>query len=84
MPLDHEKVKIKDLSEGENLSKTPEDGRLDTPPLKERSTLLIEMTKEINMGTTNNPKVIHFAASLSLEEKDEFVRFFLERQINFA
>ena len=44
----------------------------------------MEMTEEINLGTPNNPKIIHFAASLSLEEKDEFSRFFLERQINFA
>ena len=78
-PLDHEKEKIKDISEGENLSEAPKDGRLDTPPFKEISALLIEMTKEINLGTPNNPKVIHFAASLSPEEKDEFVRFFLER-----
>ena len=62
----------------------PKDGRLDIPPLKERSALLLEMTEEINLGTPNNPKVIHFAASLSPEEKDEFIRFFLERRINFA
>jgi hypothetical protein len=52
---------------------------LDIPPLKERSTLLVEMIEEINLGTPNNPKIIHFAASISPQERDEFVKFFLER-----
>lgn len=82
--LDHEKVNIKDVFEGENLSEALEDRRLDIPPLKERSALLVEMIEEINLGTPNNPKVIHFAVSLSPEEKDEFIRFFLDWQINFA
>ena len=43
-PLDCKKVKIKDVFEGENLFEVPKDGILDTPPLKERSTLPIEMT----------------------------------------
>lgn len=77
-PLDHEKVKTKGIFEGENLSEAPEDGRLDIPPPKEKSDLLIEMTEEVNLGVPDNPKIIHFAASLSPEEKDEFVIFFLE------
>ena len=78
MPLDYEKVKTKDISKGENLSKAPKDGRLDIPPLREKLALLVEMIEEINLGIPDNPKIIHFAASLSKEEKDEFVRFFLE------
>ena len=35
VPLDQEKVKIKDVSKGENLFKASEDGRLDIPPLRE-------------------------------------------------
>ena len=77
--IDHEKLKIKNVFEGENISKTPTDGRFDIPPLKERSKLLLEMIEESNLGTPNNPKIIHFAASLRSEENDEFVRFFLER-----
>lgn len=84
VPLNHEKVKIKGISEGENLSKAPKDGRLDIPPPREKSTFLIEMTKEINLGVPNNPKIIHFVASLSQEEKHKFVKFFLEKQIKFA
>ena len=42
------------------------------------------MIEEINLGILDNPKIIHFAASLSKEEKYEFVKFFLERKINFS
>lgn len=42
------------------------------------------MIEEINMGTPNNPKIIHFVASLSPKEKYEIVKFFLERQIKFT
>ena len=70
------------LSKIENLFEAP-DGRLDIPSLKEMSALLLEMKEEINMGTPNSSKIIHFSTSLSLEEIDEFVRFFLERKINF-
>ena len=79
VPLDCKKVKTKDVFEGENLSEAPKDGRLEITPLKEWLALLVEMTKEINLGIPNNPKIIHFVTSLSKEEKDEFVRFFWER-----
>lgn len=78
-PLDHEKVKKKDVSNSENLFEAPEDRRLYVPPLKEISISLVEMIEEINLGTPNNPKIIHFAASLSKYDKDEFVGLFLER-----
>lgn len=82
---DHEKVKIKDVPTGENLSKVPKGGRLDIPlSSQDKSTLLVEMTEEINLGTPDNPKVIHFAASLLKQEKIDFVNFFLEKKINFA
>lgn len=46
--------------------------------------LLVKMIEEINLGTPKNPKIIHFVASLSNVEKDDFFRFFLERHINFV
>ena len=74
----------KDVFEGENLFEAPKDGMLDIPSLREKSTFLIEMIEEINLRTPKNPKIIHFATSLSKDKKHEFVRFFLERQINFS
>ena len=59
-------------------------GILDIPPIREMSTLLVKMIEEINLGIPDNPKIIHFAASLSKEKKDEFVKLFLERHINFS
>ena len=56
MPLAHEKVKIKDVSKGENLSEVPKDGRLDTPLLKERLALVLEMIEEINLGNLTTPR----------------------------
>lgn len=82
---DHTKVKIKDVPAGENLSEAPKGGRVDIPlSIQDKSTLLVEMTEEINLGTPDNPKVIHFAASLSQQEKIDFVNFFLEKKISFA
>lgn len=63
-PLDLEKIKINDVSNGKNLSEVPGDGRFDVPPLKEKLVFLIAIIVEINFGTSNNPKIIHFAASL--------------------
>ncbi|GLJ30928.1 hypothetical protein SUGI_0616090 [Cryptomeria japonica] len=81
----HTKVKIKDVPTGENLSEAPKGGRVDIPlSIQDKSTLLVEMTKEINLGTPDNPKVIHFAASLSKQEKIDFINFFLEKKISFA
>lgn len=46
-------VKIKDMSEGENLSKEPEDGKIDIlhDHFQERSSMLIDPTQLINLGT---------------------------------
>ena len=50
--LEPKKVKIKDISEGENLSKTPEDQILDalSSHFQERSSILIEPTQLVNLG----------------------------------
>jgi len=84
-PLNHEKLKIKDISKGENLFEVPKDGGLDSLPIdREKSTLLIEGSKEVNLGTKDNPRIIQFAASLTIEEKPKFTTLFSERQANFA
>lgn len=84
--LDHKKVKIKDASDGENLFKAPNDGRLDTllEHFHEQSPILIEPTQSINIGITEAVKNIHLAESLTEEESSAFIIFFKEHQINFA
>ncbi|MFA1657821.1 hypothetical protein ACDX31_27220, partial [Klebsiella quasipneumoniae] len=79
-------VKIKDVSKGENLSEAPEDEIFDALPshFQERSSVLIEPTQAINLGTEEHPHMIHLAQSLSPEEKEEFIAFFREKKINFA
>ena len=64
----------------------PNDGILDTLPnySEERSSILIEPTKKVNIGTTKNPKIIHLVESLSCIEKEEFIQFLKERKVNFA
>ena len=80
------KVKTKDVSTGENLSEAPEDEIFDALPshFQERSSVLIEPTQAINLGTEEHPDMIHLAQSLSPEEKEEFIAFFQEKKINFA
>ena len=46
--------------------------------------MLIEPTQPINLGTKEHPHMIHLAQSLSPEEKEEFIKFFQEKKINFA
>ena len=60
-------VKIKDVSKGENLSKVLEDEILDTLPshFQEISSVLIEPTQPVNLGTEAKPQIIHLAQSLS-------------------
>ena len=85
--LDSKKVKIKDVSKGENLFEAPEDGRLDTLPLAlyhEKSSMLVEKTIPANLGTEEQPKIIHLAESLTPEERIEHIQFYKERQVNFA
>lgn len=84
--LDHKIVKRKDISNNENLSEVLVDERLDTLPehYQERSPILIEPTQSINIGTTEIAKTLHLAASLIDQEKPSFIRFFEEKQINFA
>ena len=79
-------VKIKDVSEGENLSEAPKDEILDTLPIyfQERSSVLVEPTQPVNLGTEAAPQIIHLAQSLSAEEKEEFTKFFQSKKINFA
>lgn len=51
--VETKRVKTKDVSNGENLSKVLEDGRFDILPFitnHERSSILIEETKEVSLG----------------------------------
>lgn len=80
--LDPKIAKIKDESNGENLSEAPEDGRFGILPFstnQERTSILVEETKEINLGTAKNPHIIHLAASLTPTEDPSFVEFFQQR-----
>lgn len=65
------KVKIKDVSEGENLSEVPKDEIFDVllSHLQDRSLVLIEPTQSINLGTIEEPQLVHVTQSLSEEEK---------------
>lgn len=69
--LDQSKEKLNDVSNGENLFEVPKDGRIDTLPeyFQERSIILIEPIKVVNIGTPESPKIIHPVASLSRQER---------------
>lgn len=86
LTLDQEKVKRKDVSDGENLFDAPEDGRFDTliGYFQERSSILIEQIEAVNIGTPDHTKILHLATSLSEQEKHNYMAFFNERQVNFA
>ena len=61
------KVKIKNVSKGENLSEVPKDEILDCLPsyFQDRSSVLIEPTQAVNLGMDEAPKMVHLAQSLS-------------------
>lgn len=85
--FDPTKVKIKSVSNGENLSEASEDERFDILPAstqQERSTIIIEETKEYNVGTLETPHHLHLASLLTPEEQPKFIEFFQKRQINFT
>lgn len=85
--LDPKAVKIKDVSNDENLLEVPKDGKFDILPFntnKKRSSILVEETKEINLGITNNPHMIHLSASLTPKKDPSSAKFFQQRQIKFA
>ena len=71
------KVKIKDISNGENLSKAPKDEVLDSLPsyFQDRSLVLIEPTQAINLGTDEAPQMLHLAQSLSSQTKEAYTKF---------
>lgn len=84
--LDLEKVKIKNMSNGENLSEAPKDGIFETflEYYHERSSVLLEPTQFINIGTTKKEKTLHLATSMTEQENSEFVKFFEDISINFT
>lgn len=77
---DPKKVKRKDVSEGENLSEAPKDGRLDILPAsyEENSSMLVEETIKTNIGTEEVPHNIFLAQSLTTSERSKFISFFTE------
>jgi len=80
---DHKTVKRKDVSEGENPTVAPDDGMLDTLPsdmYQERSQIVVEPIEPVNIGTEEQPKIIHFAKSLTPPEKTRFVPFFKKKR----
>lgn len=84
--LDQKEKEIKDVSKGENPIEALKEGSLDALPehYEDRSPILIEPIEKIKIGSETEPKIIHLAASLSDEERKEFIKNFKEKQINFA
>jgi len=83
----HKTVKRKDASDGENPTVAPDDGMLDTLPsdmYQERSQIVVEPIEPMNIGTEEQPKIIHFAKSLTPPEKTRFVPFFKKKRGSFA
>lgn len=78
--------KKNNVFDGENLLEAPEDGKFDIFPayFLERFAILIEPTEAVNIDTSKDPKILHFAASLSERERKEYMEFFKQRQINFV
>lgn len=72
------KVKIKEVSNGENLLKVPKDEKFDIllENFQERSIVLIESTQPINIGTVKAPQMVHIAQYLLEEENQQFIDFF--------
>lgn len=83
---DYEKGKKKDVSQGENLSQAPKDGGFNLPIIEyqEKSTILVEDSKPINVGTTKAPKVTYHATSLDPKERFNLLEFICERKIKFT
>lgn len=74
-----EKVKRKDVFEGENLSEAPKDGRLNIFPMasyEEKSSMFVEETIKTNIGTEEITHNIFLAQSLTEKERLEFISFF--------
>ena len=61
------KVKRRDVSKSKNLYKAPKDEVLDHLPsyFQDRSSMLIEPTQVVNLGTNEAPQMVHLAQSLS-------------------
>lgn len=80
------KEKIKDVPKGENLSEALEGEILDILPshFKERSSILIEPTQLVNIGSQEIPHIIHVAQSLSTEELKYFTHLFSEKEDQFC
>ena len=77
------KSKNKDISNGENLFEAPANEVLGSLPsyFQDRSSVLIEPTQLINLGSEESPKIIHVAQSLSAEEKEQFNFLRIKRSI---
>lgn len=72
MLLDCEKVKIKDISNNENLFEVLENEGFNLPIIskhQDKSTVLLEDSEKINVGTTNTPKITFYATSLTPKQK---------------
>lgn len=84
--LDQSKDKIKGISKGENLFEALVDGIFDTisKHFQERSAILIETIEAVNIGTQENPKILHPATSLLGQERKDYNDFFKRRKINFT
>ena len=70
-------VKGKDVFKGENLFEEPEDEVLYPLPsyFQDRSSVLIEPTQVVNLGTDEAPQMVHLAQSLSSQEKQSYTKF---------
>ena len=80
------KVKRKDVSEGENLFEALENEVLSCLPsyFQDRSLVIIEPTQVVNLGMDEALQMVHLAQSLSSQEKEAYTMFLQEKKINFA
>lgn len=88
-PLDdsQNELKIKDVSDSENLSKTPKDGYFILPTQDHRppiSLVLIEETRPVNISLTEEPHITYIATSLSPEQVDLLIEIIHENIGHFS
>lgn len=87
--LDNSKIeiKIKDVSNGENLSEVLEDGDFILPPQEHRhpiSSVLIEETQPVNISLTKIPHITYIIASLPPQQVDLLIKVLHESVGHFA
>lgn len=85
--MDPKKVKIKDVSNGENLFEAPEDEGFNLPLSalhREQPAILAKKCTSVNLGTNDKPQITYYAKSLQEGEPKILGAFLTHRKKNFA